>query len=151
MDIYNGIDADSTDFITGNVQMEPSYWIREEYGNLYRFWTAKPTDEQRKAVKLDAQIVIDADALKQDLTRFYDNEVTAKQLIDEQPTVGGWISVKDGLPDETEDVIICYEWVGFSGIKYREVTVNDLREVKQISDRIIAWMPLPEPPKEDDA
>lgn len=51
MDIYNGIDADSTDFITGNVQMECSYWIREEYGNLYRFWTAKPTDEQRKAVK----------------------------------------------------------------------------------------------------
>lgn len=32
--------------------------------------------------------LIDADALKQDLTRFYDNEVTAKQLIDEQPTVG---------------------------------------------------------------
>lgn len=30
---------------------------------------------------------IDADALKTDLTRFYDNEVTAKQLIDEQPTI----------------------------------------------------------------
>lgn len=30
---------------------------------------------------------IDADALKTDLTRFYDGEVTAKQLIDEQPTV----------------------------------------------------------------
>lgn len=40
---------------------------------------------------------IDADALKKDLTRFYDNEVTAKQLIDEQPTIeperkkGKWI------------------------------------------------------------
>lgn len=31
--------------------------------------------------------LIDADALKTDLTRFYDNEVTAKQLIDEQPTI----------------------------------------------------------------
>lgn len=31
--------------------------------------------------------LIDADVLKQDLTRFYDNEVTAKKLIDEQPTV----------------------------------------------------------------
>lgn len=30
---------------------------------------------------------IDADALKVDLTRFYNNMVTAKQLIDEQPTV----------------------------------------------------------------
>ena len=40
---------------------------------------------------------IDADALKEDLTRFYDNEVTARKLIDEQPTVqpehirGHWI------------------------------------------------------------
>ena len=30
---------------------------------------------------------IDADALKTDLTRFYDGVVTAKQLIDEQPTI----------------------------------------------------------------
>jgi len=29
---------------------------------------------------------IDAEALKKDLTRFYDNEITAKELIDEQPT-----------------------------------------------------------------
>jgi hypothetical protein len=72
-------------------------------------------------------------------------------MLDDAPTVSGWVRVEDRLPDETEDVIICYEWTGFSGTKYREVTVNDLREVKQISDRIIAWMPLPEPPKEDDA
>ena len=32
---------------------------------------------------------IDADALKLDLSRFYDGEVTAKELIDEQPTIGG--------------------------------------------------------------
>ena len=31
--------------------------------------------------------LIDADVLKADLTRFYDNEVTAKRLIDEQPTI----------------------------------------------------------------
>ena len=31
--------------------------------------------------------LVDADALKTDLTRFYDNEVTAKRLIDEQPTI----------------------------------------------------------------
>ena len=42
---------------------------------------------------------IDADALKKDLTRFYDNEVTARELIDEQPTAdvqpvkrGRWIN-----------------------------------------------------------
>ena len=31
--------------------------------------------------------LIDADALKIDLTRFYDGEVVARKLIDEQPTV----------------------------------------------------------------
>lgn len=43
---------------------------------------------------------IDAEALKKDLTRFYDNEVTAKKLIDEQPTAdvqpvkhGRWINL----------------------------------------------------------
>ena len=46
---------------------------------------------------------IDADVLKTDLTRFYDNEVTAKRLIDEQPTIyavpvvhGRWITNKYG-------------------------------------------------------
>lgn len=47
---------------------------------------------------------IDADALKEDLTRFYDNEVTARDLIDDQPTIGGWISVKDSLPEETPSI-----------------------------------------------
>ena len=43
---------------------------------------------------------IDADALKEDLTRFYDNEVTARKLIDEQPTIqpepkrGKWIEAE---------------------------------------------------------
>ena len=42
--------------------------------------------------------LIDADELKKDLTRFYDNEVTAKQLIDEQPTIEPeqrWIPVAE--------------------------------------------------------
>lgn len=43
--------------------------------------------------------LIDADFLKEDLTRFYDGEVTARQLIDKQPTVeteqkkGRWVAV----------------------------------------------------------
>jgi len=45
--------------------------------------------------------LIDADELKKDLSRFYGGEVTAKQLIDEQPTIYSWISVKDRLPGKT--------------------------------------------------
>ncbi len=47
--------------------------------------------------------LIDADALKTDLTRFYDNEVTAKMLIDEQPTIDaipiGWIIDRANDPE----------------------------------------------------
>ena len=46
--------------------------------------------------------LIDAEVLKEDLTRFYDGEVTARQLIDKQPTVeterkyGRWIPIANG-------------------------------------------------------
>ena len=53
--------------------------------------------------------LIDADVLKKDLTRFYDGEVVARKLIDEQPTVdavpvrhGRWIPchpLGDGTPE----------------------------------------------------
>ena len=41
--------------------------------------------------------LIDADTLKLDLTRFYDGEVTAKRLIDEQSTI---IPASGGAEDE---------------------------------------------------
>lgn len=68
--------------------------------------------------------LVDADALKEDLTRFYTGEVTARALIDEQPTVGGWISVKDRLPPKDDTKVLTY------------------------GNPVTHWMPLPEPPKE---
>ena len=41
----------------------------------------------RRWTEMKTMRLIDADVLKTDLTRFYGNEVTAKRLIDEQPTV----------------------------------------------------------------
>lgn len=108
-------------------------------------------------------MLIDADALKQDMTRFYDNEVTAKELIDEQPTVSGWVSAKDRLPEEKENPlthdfaeVICF--CDFGGRPKR----TDIRTYKfgkrydenephfwygpQIMDRVVThWMPLPAP------
>lgn len=65
--------------------------------------------------------LIDADALKQDLTRFYDNEVTAKQLIDEQPAVSSWVSVKDGPPESGKHVFVTCEIRSFYGHKKQYV------------------------------
>lgn len=106
---------------------------------------------------------IDADALKKDLTRFYDNEVTAKQLIDEQPTIETepqWIKCSKRLPKEKglywvtvkveydEGFVILYsdqrEWLGQRW--------GELRCAHCGIDTIIAWMPLPKPfmPKESE-
>lgn len=104
---------------------------------------------------------IDADALKKDLTRFYDNEVTAKRLIDEQPTIEPeqrWIPVTERLPEEKKDVLIAFKhnmavgfwedildngepvWYANSGDGWMTDTAN------VDSDGIpIAWMPLPTP------
>lgn len=46
--------------------------------------------------------------------------------LDEAPTVGGWISVKDRMPP------------------------NDDTKVMTYGNPVTHWMPLPEPPKEDD-
>ena len=110
--------------------------------------------------------LIDADALKEDLTRFYDNEVTARKLIDEQPTVGEWVSVKDRTPEAAgykcivcavntfgqKDVFIAF--TGYGDMKWYTMDTtkigkfvhsnNDVSEAWTITH----WMPLPEPPKE---
>ena len=111
--------------------------------------------------------LIDADALKKDLTRFYDNEVTAKELIDEQPTAIGWISVKDRMPEIGEEVLV-YAKGKIDGFIGEHVIAICKRFVEHIFSsspgyetwstpwqyfhidyEITHWMPLPEPPKED--
>ena len=92
--------------------------------------------------------------------------------IDAQPTVGGWISVKDRLPEDGEmvivaifghDVIVQHEGETLEmainrTLQHKRVTVGFLDEegfwygadgypmIVQPS----YWMPLPEPPKEVD-
>ena len=102
---------------------------------------------------------IDADVLKQDLTRFYDNEVTAKQLIDEQPTVSGWVSVNDRMP-ENEEIVIGYTpcdgymFVGFwrtwksGNYEWSDWNIiTSMRSTKKITKKVTHWMPLPPRPE----
>ena len=106
---------------------------------------------------------IDADVLKQDLTRFYDNEVTAKELIDEQPTVSGWISIDDELPEPVsarnmKDIkpVMLYSPKGgyYVGWYYgpengKKLFVNRTsRDSRQyITTKVTHWMPLPPEPE----
>ena len=92
---------------------------------------------------------IDADELKKDLTRFYDNEVTAKQLIDEQPTIEPeqrWVPCSERLPENDDDVLVQMN-DGSMMVDCRAASSNGWFWAG-LGDEPIAWMPLPEPYKE---
>ena len=75
-------------------------------------------------------------------------ETVRDLCIRQEPTVGGWISVKDHPPEKDEDVIIYGYYVGPSGETYPTTIISDIEEFKGCECVPIAWMPLPEPPKE---
>ena len=78
--------------------------------------------------------------------------------IQNAPTVGGWISVKDRLPDE-EDYRSCHEnwdgcviWTNGSdiGLGWYYTSTGNWADIYDCGiDDVTHWMPLPEPPKED--
>jgi len=74
--------------------------------------------------------------------------------IDAQPTVGGWISVKDRLPEEPGRYLCWFGKntfaVGASIVPY----IQDLHwfaslESLERYENVTHWMPLPEPPEEE--
>ena len=112
---------------------------------------------------------IDADALKEAVDNGWKPDMMVSELweiIDEAPTVGGWISVKDRLPDKSGTYKLlsgngdefyaeydpcaddgkCFGWWheyfcggGYIGTEF------------EVANDVTHWMPSPEPPKEDDA
>ena len=66
----------------------------------------------------------------------------------EANNAGMWISVKDRMQGNNKDVLICGEWTGASGTKYRELFLSGMEDFIYQGYTPIAWMPLPEPPKE---
>lgn len=104
-----------------------------------------------------------------------DDREIAYSVIQKQPTIGGWISVKDGLPVETHSIF--YRFYGtqrWSNAMWREqsdkvlVTVAFKDGTKIVAtgethdgvwnttisrtlDPVVThWMPMPEAPKEED-
>ena len=109
--------------------------------------------------------LIDADALKQTFQRWANvpeyNEAerhiirAAMIAVDDCPTIGGWISVKDRLPKENEDVLLAFPMnmaVGFmkDGEWYVNSGCNSYVEVVEEAwdEPPLYWALLPEPPKE---
>ena len=101
--------------------------------------------------------LIDADALERAVMMMSDDDLcedccyNVVNAIDEMPTIGGWISVNERLPENGQFVVVRHE---VKGRIYSEVAhyIMDLWWLDWNSNglelKAISWMPLPEPPKE---
>lgn len=81
-------------------------------------------------------------------------EDTCEHILDmsKMVDVNGWISVKDRLPEEGDDLSIMLVWRRFEHdydtVRWRHQQGWDC--VIQDKATITHWMPLPEPPKEEE-
>lgn len=99
-------------------------------------------DQDERKYRLDAfeTLVAEGVKLKADLDEWKRRAETAQ----------GWISVKDRLPEDGEDVVV----IARTGIPYwyRVAYLKRRRWMRdngqRIYDTVTHWMPLPEPPKE---
>lgn len=110
--------------------------------------------------------LIDADALLKRYDETHEGEPgNARKLIENAPTVDGWISVKDRLPElrQTDDLDIDGSRMNFKLSDFVLVYTDGKIDIGQLEDdgegpmwlinlwqkvEISHWMPLPEPPKE---
>lgn len=102
--------------------------------------------------------LIDADALLEKMKHRRDYVGRSSDpicLIEDAPTVTGWISVNDKLPESAGEYIVAYHPCYWDYVEWDTVLVgmDNFRGkttwAKRKFQRVTHWMMKPEPPKED--
>lgn len=103
--------------------------------------------------------LIDADELLRAYDKAHEGEPgKARQLIEDAPTVSGWISVVDRVPDKYLDVLVYVQcpdnsaFVPYTAIAWKSTNDgswdSDNQDLNDDPDGIVThWMPLPDAPK----
>ena len=109
--------------------------------------------------------LIDADALIKEIDKLRANTVgtvIAKQairrMVEIAPTVqtfGGWLSVKDRLPENGQNILVASAKTGTQYVSHKDLIYFDPDGNACVPTSYLQtfvfthWAPLPEPPKED--
>ena len=79
---------------------------------------------------------------------------TVRANLENAPTVSGWISVKDRMPEPNKDVLLaiyCEETDSYYQVIAWQTTSGDWDSNDEVflqyDDEVTHWMPLPEPPE----
>ena len=96
--------------------------------------------------------LIDGDALKEEVDMAWCPDMAVSEIwnvIDDAPTVSGWVSVKDRLPEHGKRYLI-YATSGDNKIGYITTTAfggHFVLSGRRAYWKVTHWMPLPEPPE----
>ena len=114
--------------------------------------------------------LIDADALIESIRELLLEPDSAQYMwssdvlgkVKDAPTVGGWISVKDRLPEKSGWYLVSlvntrtgHRWevpvsADYSHGKWDYAYLGEEDATWMLNNTVTHWMPLPEPPKEDE-
>lgn len=101
--------------------------------------------------------LIDADALLEQMKHRKDyvgRQSDPVCIVEDAPTVGGWVSVKDRLPEDNTLVLalVQYEvgWYRIFAWRDKKGWASSQEEFsEQDGDFVTHWMPVPDPPEEE--
>ena len=89
---------------------------------------------------------------KLDIDQFYELVVSAieNEIPSVQTKMGQWISTSERLPEENDVYLVALNTLGYPKRAIDGFMSQTKRKWEEYGDKVVAWMPLPEPWKGDD-
>lgn len=109
----------------------------------------------RKAIKMMKSFLliteftnIEDEEEKKEIEKAFEAAISALEERQERKKGAGWTSVRDGLPEDQEEVLVCtLSKNGMRNIDKGYMAIDHF--IHRGRAQVTHWMPLPEMPKED--
>lgn len=110
----------------------------------------------RKAIKMLKSFLlitsiaeVEDEEEKEEIEKAFEAAISALEERQERKKGAGWTSVRDGLPEDQEEVLVCtLSRNGTRNIDKGYLAIDHF--IHRGSAQVTHWMPLPKPPKGDE-